>query len=108
MTSDLPPMCPEIGRDHSGYVRRCVLDLDHDGDHQDARGDTWEPPEVALPRLRARWGHSHHIVYLPSGLWMATAYDPNAYWKTEVEPTVEQLDTMIGRHTSQAASAATT
>ncbi|MEV2274017.1 hypothetical protein AB0I72_00395 [Nocardiopsis sp. NPDC049922] len=104
MTSE--ETCPEIGLDPSGFVRRCVLAPGHEDRHEDAKGRRWEPPEVSLPRLRDRWGHAYWIAWT-GRMWVATAHDRCAPWRTEVEPTVEQLETRLHRHTRPRVPAAT-
>ncbi|OLT27719.1 hypothetical protein BJF83_17745 [Nocardiopsis sp. CNR-923] len=74
-----------------------MLGADHDGDHEDARGERWEPPATTLARLRERWEHAYRIVWTGS-LWMATAYSPYVAWRTEVEPTPEQLEARLYRN----------
>ncbi|QVJ03516.1 hypothetical protein KGD82_27735 (plasmid) [Nocardiopsis eucommiae] len=59
--------------------------------------DTWEDPAVVLPRLSARWGHTHHISWT-GRLWLATDRRPSSHWRTEVEPTPEQLEESLQRH----------
>jgi hypothetical protein len=83
--------CAETRLDESGYRRVCVLDTGHEGEHMDARGVRWEPPGATLQRLRARWGHTHRIVWT-GALWMATAHNRTAQWRTEIEPTPQQLE----------------
>ncbi|MFL1377397.1 MULTISPECIES: hypothetical protein [unclassified Nocardiopsis] len=85
------PLCGESRLDRSGIRRSCLLDRGHDGEHEDARGDRWEPPGLVLERLRATWGRTHRIAWT-GALWMATHRDPSVPWRTEIEPTPEQLE----------------
>lgn len=87
----LQPRCGDTCLSPAGRLRTCELDADHDGPHEDVRGDRWESPGLVLERLRERWGHTHRIVWT-GRLWMATAHHRNASWRTEIEPTPEQLE----------------
>ncbi|MFY7069564.1 hypothetical protein ACOQFV_27215 [Nocardiopsis changdeensis] len=78
----------------SSTLRRCVLDPHHAGHHQDEGGETWVPPEVVLKRLRAAYGQTHRIAWT-GRMWIATNRDPDAPWRSEVEPTPEQLETRL-------------
>lgn len=97
-------LCFSECRDAGGRPRVCVLDRDHPDDHEDARGDHWERPELTLERLRAAWGATHRIAWT-GALWVAVHRDPAAPWRSEVEPTPEQLEERL--RTRQAATAPT-
>lgn len=95
----MPPHCaPERALDRAGHVRHCILSAGHDGDHMDAHGDTWEQVPAALARIQAAWGSTHRVVFLPSGMWLATAHSPDVPWRTETEPTAEQLEEKLLLH----------
>lgn len=96
----MPPLCSETALDRDGCHRVCVQDVGHDGGHQDVKGYQWEPPGVALDRLRARWGSTHRIAWTGS-LWLATAHDRRARWRSHVEPTPDQLEASLRRHAGQ-------
>lgn len=83
--------CGEARLDEHGWVRTCARPPGHDGLHIDARGQDWEPPTVTLERLQNRWGRTHRVVWT-GRLWMATAHRHDVPWRTEVEPTPEQLE----------------
>ncbi|MDE3723045.1 hypothetical protein PWG71_16770 [Nocardiopsis sp. N85] len=87
----IPPLCNESRLDHQARLSTCHLETGHPGPHEDARGETWEPPGVVLERLRKTWGRTHRIAWTGS-LWMATAYDRTSHWRTEIEPTPDQLE----------------
>lgn len=87
----LMPLCGEVRLDRQGRRRVCLLDLGHPGRHEDARGERWEPPGPVLERLRSTWGRTHHIAWTGT-LWMATHRDRSVPWRTEIEPTPEQLE----------------
>ncbi|MDT0331759.1 hypothetical protein [Nocardiopsis lambiniae] len=93
----IPPPCGHTALDRGGLRRTCVLDTDHDGDHQDVKGRTWRPPETVLDGLRSRWGTTHRIAWTGS-MWLATHRDPTAPWRTHVEPTPEQLEERLHQH----------
>lgn len=92
-----PPLCAEIRLNSSGYPRSCCLDAGHDGDHMEISGDTWAPPGETLMKLNARWGRTHRIAWT-GRLWLATDRNPSSHWRTEVEPTPEQLEMSLRRH----------
>lgn len=93
----MPPHCSETARDCDGRPRHCVLEAGHGGDHLDWRSESWEPPGFTLARLQARWGRTHRVVWT-GHMWPATAHDPNADWRTETEPTSQQLEVSLRRH----------
>lgn len=93
-------LCYSECRDSGGRPRVCVLERDHTGAHEDARGDRWERPETVLERLRETWGATHRIAWT-GALWIAVHRDPTAPWRTEIEPTPEQLEERL--QTRQAA-----
>ncbi|MDT0328223.1 hypothetical protein [Nocardiopsis lambiniae] len=93
----LPPLCGEVRLDHQGTRRVCVLDLDHPDEHEDVRGDRWEPPSLTLERLNRTWGATHRIAWTGS-LWMATHRDPRAHWRTQIEHTPDQLEERLRRY----------
>ncbi|MFJ9554422.1 hypothetical protein ACIRPH_11435 [Nocardiopsis sp. NPDC101807] len=74
-----------------------MIEVGHDGDHMDARGVCWEPPGATLARLNKELGSTHQIAWTGS-LWLATARDPAAPHRSEVENTPEQLIAAIRRH----------
>ncbi|MBB6121912.1 hypothetical protein [Nocardiopsis algeriensis] len=90
------PTCREEARTPQGRPCVCWLDRGHDGDHEDAAGYRWEPPGVALRRLRDTWGGTHRIAWTGT-LWIATARSQAAPWRTEIEPTPAQLEDRL-RH----------
>ncbi|MFV2195559.1 hypothetical protein [Nocardiopsis sp. LOL_012] len=90
MSTTSPP-CGETSLNPSGLPRTCERETGHDGDHMDAHGARWEPPRVVLERFRERWGRSHRIVWT-GRLWVATAHDSRASWRTEIEYTPDQLE----------------
>ncbi|MES0908533.1 hypothetical protein [Nocardiopsis tropica] len=96
----MPPLCVEARLDACGRRRACVLDRGHDGDHQDLKGESWEPPGVTLARLKKVWGHTHRIVWTGT-LWVATAHSRAVPWRTEVEPTPAQLEERLRRRHGQ-------
>ncbi len=98
-TPYVAPLCGEAHLDHSCMRRTCLLEAGHSGPHEDSKGQTWEPPELTLERLRSTWGSTHRIAWTGS-LWMATHRDPNAPWRTEVEPTPEQLEERLRAHSA--------
>lgn len=93
----MPPHCAETALTESGVPRACVMEANHDGDHLDWQGRTWESPGQVLDRLRAQWGATHRVVYL-GRMWMATAHRRNVEWRTEIEPTPEQLEQRLRDH----------
>ena len=95
----MPASCDESSLNQHGRLRRCFLDTGHDGSHQSDAGEKWEAPGVVLERLRAEWGRTHRIAWTGT-LWMATAHDRRCHWRTEVEPTPEQLEERLRRRPS--------
>ncbi|MFD6953415.1 MULTISPECIES: hypothetical protein [unclassified Nocardiopsis] len=93
-----PPVCGETSLDRDTRHLVCVLDTGHDGDHQDARGTRWEPPRTTLVRLRRRWGRTHRVAWTGS-YWVATARDRRVRWRSHIEPTPDQLEADLRRHT---------
>lgn len=89
-----PGECGTERLDTAGRPVACRLDRGHTGDHADARGETWEPAETTLARLRTAYRATHRIAWT-GRMWIATARDPKAPWRTEVEPTPEQLETRL-------------
>lgn len=87
----MPPLCSESGLDESGCRRTCVLERGHEGNHQDLKGECWEPPGLTLARLNQTWGRTHQIAWTGS-FWVATAHSRTSPWRTEVEPTPAQLE----------------
>ena len=92
-----PPSCSEERLTEHSQLRRCVLDGGHDGDHEDARGDTWPPPGVVLQVLTARWGRTHKFAWT-GRFWVATHRDPRAPWRSQIEPTPKQLEARLNTH----------
>ncbi|QKW32422.1 hypothetical protein HUT17_05035 (plasmid) [Nocardiopsis flavescens] len=84
-------ICGTERLDSAGHPRTCLLSPHHDGPHEDSKGTTWHRPETTLARLRACYGHTHRIAWT-GRMWIATHRDPTAPWRTEVEPTPEQLE----------------
>ncbi|CAL9478233.1 hypothetical protein SUDANB121_02996 [Nocardiopsis dassonvillei] len=98
-TPYVAPLCGESHLDQACARRECLLEEGHTGPHEDVKGRTWEPPERTLERLRSAWGRTHRIAWTGS-LWMATHRDPDAPWRTEVEPTPEQLEERLRAHST--------
>ncbi|WP_435108853.1 hypothetical protein [Nocardiopsis synnemataformans] len=94
----LLPACNETTLDSNGRRRVCSEDAGHLGDHVDVKCYRWEPPLLVHARLHERWQDTHHIALLPSGIWLATAHDPEAPWRSEVEFTAAQLEKMLRLH----------
>lgn len=92
-----PPPCNETHLNMHSFLRACCLDAGHDGDHMETTGQTWEPPGVVLQRLSDRWGRTHRIAWT-GRYWMATDRNPRSHWRSEVEPTPEQLEMALRRH----------
>lgn len=89
--------CGDEARDTSGWARVCFLADGHHGPHTDRHGYHWQDARVVLERLQQRWESTHRVSYT-GHMWMATAHDPNATWRTHVEPTPEQLEASLQRH----------
>lgn len=83
--------CGEKRLDAHGRTRTCALTEGHTGPHIDVSGQDWEPPRVTLARLRSRWGSTHRIAWTGT-LWVATARRRDVPWRSEIEPTPEQLE----------------
>ncbi|MFL1441803.1 hypothetical protein [Nocardiopsis protaetiae] len=92
--------CGETRLARTGASRTCVLDTGHDGHHQDSRGDVWPDPAAVLAGLQDTYGDTHRISWT-GRLWVAVHRDPRAEWRTEIEPTPEQLEERL--RTRQAA-----
>lgn len=90
----MPASCDESSLDQQGRLRQCLLNSGHDGSHRSDAGENWEAPGVVLERLRVKWGRTHRIAWTGT-LWMATAYDRRSHWRTEIEPTPEQLEARL-------------
>ena len=86
--------CGNTSLDTSGGVRTCALAQGHTGPHVDTHGHDWEPPEVVLKRLQDRWGATHRIVWT-GRMWVATAHRADVPWRTEIEPTPQQLEARL-------------
>lgn len=93
----MPPHCTETSLDEHGIPGACVIEAGHEGDHMDCHGRTWEPPGEVLDQLRALWGRTHRVVWT-GRMWMATAHDPQAHHRTEIEPTPGQLVGSLRKH----------
>ncbi|MEE2050290.1 hypothetical protein [Nocardiopsis tropica] len=102
----MPPHCTETSLDRNGIPRACVMEAGHEGDHMDHQARTWEPPGTVLARLRETWGRTHRVVWT-GRMWMATAHRRDVDWRTETEPTVEQLEESLRRHGYQPAAETT-
>lgn len=94
----MPPHCSERSQDRNGIPRSCVMEAGHEGDHMDWDARTWRPVGVVLRELTTRWGRTHRFSCTPGGSWIATTHDPRAYWRSEVEPTPEQLVSSMLAH----------
>lgn len=46
---------------------------------------------MTLARLRAAWGHTHHVAWIGS-YWVATAHDRRALYRSHIEPTSKLLE----------------
>lgn len=92
-----PPLCNETRLNQHSFLRACCLDSGHDGDHMEISGATWAPPGETLLRLNARWGRTHRIAWT-GRYWLATHRNPYTHWRTEVEPTPEQLEASLRHH----------
>jgi hypothetical protein len=86
-----PRVCRESALDPACRHHVCTEDAGHDGDHVSLRGYRWETPTVALARLRAAWGRTHHVAWTGS-YWVATAHDRDAPHRSHVEPTPKLLE----------------
>lgn len=95
----MPPHCTETSLDHDGRLRSCSLSAGHEGDHMGWDCQTWEPPGAVLQRLQRTWGTTHRIAWTGS-MWLATARDRRARWRSHVEPTPQQLEASLHRHTA--------
>lgn len=82
--------------------RTCRLEPGHPGNHQDRDGATWSDPGTTLTRLQDTYGSTHRIAYT-GALWVAVHRDPNAPWRTEIEPTAEQLEKRLRTRQSEPA-----
>lgn len=89
--------CGDEARDTSGWARVCFLANGHDGPHTDQHGYRWQDADVVLKRLQNRWGETHRVS-CTGHMWMAVAHDPDAEWRTHIEPTPEQLEGSLRRH----------
>ena len=92
-----PELCSDKRLTEGGRRRRCVIGVGHDGDQMDADGECWEPPGLTLARLQKTWGAAYWIRWTGT-LWLATARDPGAPHRTEIENTPEQLVRAIRLH----------
>jgi len=93
----MPPHCTETSLDTDGIPRSCSLSAGHDGAHMSWTAETWEDPTTVLPRLVSRWGRTHQFAWT-GRLWRATDRSPDSHWRTEIEPTPEQLEASLRRH----------
>jgi len=55
-----------------------------------------EHARATLRRLQEQWKETHRIT-CTGRLWIATAHDPNAPWRTEIEDTPDQLEARLRR-----------
>lgn len=91
------PLCTETRRTEHGYTRGCVLEVGHDDDHMDDRGQTWQPPGATLQELAARWGRTHRFAW--TGVyWIATHRQRRTHWRSEIEYTPAQLEERLRAH----------
>ena len=89
--------CLEAHLTSAGRTRRCVRARTHEGVHMDEYGDTWAPPAQVLAELTARWGRTHKIAWT-GRFWLATHHHPRAPWRSQIEPTPEQLESRLRAH----------
>ncbi|WP_435111000.1 hypothetical protein [Nocardiopsis synnemataformans] len=96
----IPRACREAALDRDCRHHVCTEDAGHDGEHVSLRGYRWETPTVTLARLRATWGHTHHVAWTGS-YWVATAHDRSAPHRSHVEPTPELLERELREQTGR-------
>lgn len=93
----MPPHCSEMSLDSNGVPHACVMEAGHEDNHMDRTGRIWEPPGTVLARLQETWGRTHRVIWT-GRMWMATAHRADVDWRTETEPTPDQLEESLLRH----------